>query len=105
VTTRIITLTHEPPVRIEQDNWPPVARATHRDAARTHTLYVRAHADGRKLVYGTHDVGGQREIAGGERLDPREDVAAAIRRVAQHIGAPESLAQACVASLPAQELV
>lgn len=110
---RTITLTNRPPVRIRDADWPEVARAGWAGDSRTPrnlraSLRVRAHADGRHLVFGVSD--SNRGVDGGELLDARgeQDEATwivavlipAIARVAGTIGRPE-LRHDIVAELPA----
>ena len=65
MSKRTITLTGRPPVSIDEDQWPEIARATDdrydgefRSQANRVTDYsvrVRQHADGRAIVYAVHD--------------------------------------------------
>lgn len=81
--TRTITLTGRPPVKIREDQWPLIARATgdsyrgdpsrwrqavSRGEIDTYSLRVRQHADGRTLVYGVLDaaIAAWGQPAGGE---------------------------------------
>lgn len=125
--TRTITLTGRPPVKINEDEWPRIAKGEHSDHDNEYEfqanrkwkdgLIVRQHADGRALVYGysLYDTQfrGESDYAyrGGYLLDAGADIPAAIRRVAAELverGAPERLvtvvAHECIADLPAETL-
>lgn len=125
-TTRIITLTDRPPVRIREGEWPIIASADadsgegyYHDQARheqarnrgeltRYVVAVRQHQDGRAIVYAVvrasiyddPDVD-RRE---GEFLPAGADLAAAIRRVGERAGIPDRMIRACIADLPAEEL-
>ena len=109
---RTITLTGRPPVRINPEMWPIVAKDTDYDgeyeaqANRIDRLYVRQHADGRAIVYGVHDTrwAGERDARAGELLPPAHDIYAALLRVAESIGAPPEMANRCMAKMPASDL-
>jgi len=127
-----ITLTNRPPVRIREDAWPVIAHGRYHDyngqyefQATQHwraDVYVREHADGRAIVYGTYSY----ETAfldepdfwarAGETIAPGGDLVEAIRRVGTtlteaadeagrdyraHIAAA---VRGCIADLPAEEL-
>jgi hypothetical protein len=127
-TQRTITLTARPPVRIEEGEWPVIARGSgdsyaggdfgkHRQALAqgevdTYSLRVRMHADGRHLVYGVlvsanaawrAPAGGECR-RGGELLDKEEDVVSAILRVGEDLHIPDGVVRECIADLPAEEL-
>jgi hypothetical protein len=51
--TRTVTLTHESPVRISEDDWLVLAETSLDVSGVRATMKVRRHADGRVLVYGT----------------------------------------------------
>lgn len=125
---RTITLTDRPPVRIVEADWPIIAQAkgdSYRgsDYGRyqqalaqsevdEYALRVRQHADGRAIVYGVTSAAiaawGQpaRGVSwrGGLLLDPGDDLVAAIRRVGFDGALPDSLIEACIADLPAEDL-
>jgi len=104
-------LTGRPPVTIEEDLWPVIASAKQWDnqyecqANRTWHLIVRQHADGRSLVYGvyTTQYQGERGARAGELIGAGDDIAAAVHRVAEACGC-ESIAEECIADLPAVEI-
>jgi len=106
--TRHITLTGQPPVLIDEDDWPIAARTVHVDQkewTRRHTLIVRRHRDGRTLVYGMCATRppGARELRAGYLLDPGADVpavAAVLRTVAAELGAPEAAVNDALSRLP-----
>lgn len=131
MTTRTITLTNRPPVRIDEDAWPVLAQSSYSDwvnqfkfqANRTWdgSIRVRQHADGRAIVYATctHDSAFQGERGfsqrAGELLDKGSDAAAiidAIHRVHGSIDGDEGgratewrlLAAECIANLPPEQL-
>jgi len=128
-TSRTITLTNHPPVRIVDAEWPEVATAFatsytgadpayERTAARqgevdTYTLIVRQHADGRVLVYGVRSAAirafGQPAAGeswrGGYLLQPTKNehwagVISAILSVAHDGGFPPRVARECIGDLP-----
>lgn len=109
---RIITLTGQPPVRIQPEDWPLIARAedwtgTHRrDAAKRWRLEVLQHDDGRAIVAGEYVTlwEGDRDYEGGELVPAGGDIVAAIRRIAEEIGGDARLVQRCIADLPAVDL-
>lgn len=122
---RTITLTDRPPVRIREDAWPVVARASDWDGEfefqshRKWTIIVRQNrGDGRTIVYGVFETDwpGEMSLRGGELLTPPEgtviseeawflhdDLVGAIHRVAERCGC-SCIADACIADLPAQDL-
>lgn len=122
--TRTITLTDRPPVKIKDDAWPIIADAKddsfsgndygrHQQALGQgeldeYTIRVRQHADGRAIVYAILDAAtawtGSEDHRGGELLDPGADLAAAIRRVGDGCGIPDSVIRECIADLPAVEI-
>lgn len=110
-TTRIITLTNRPPIKIVDDDWDLIAEAKDFDgqvecqANRTTWLKVRRHTDGRVIVYGGYDTAFQseRRLRGGEVLAAGKDVVAAIGRVAETCQAT-GIAADCIADLPAEEI-
>lgn len=107
-----INLTSQAPVRVDGAAWPLLANAkdwdnTHESQAnRTWSLRVRQHADGRAIVYGRYTTQFQDENnrSGGELLAARDDIAAAILRVAESLEFAPSLAQECISDLPVVEL-
>jgi hypothetical protein len=122
-TTRTITLTNRAPVEIVDDHWLVIAEARAHDgmiavqANRRWWMKVRQHVDGRVIVYGAYLTQWQGEIdrrdgevfgapttrwANGVRL--HEDTAAAIRRVAASLNAPDTLVRELIANLPAEPL-
>ena len=110
-TTRTITLTDRPPVKIKDVDWDVIAESKWFEgqydfqANRSGWLKVRQHADGRTIVYGAYDTRFQTEVSlrGGELLDKGADIAAAINRVAETCNATECAAD-CIADLPAEEI-
>jgi hypothetical protein len=130
-TTRTITLTDRPPVRIREDKWPVIAEASYHDYDGEYDfqsfrhwrgwLKVRRHQDGRTLVYGgcEHETAyrGERgyEQRAGELLPAAtsmEEIVAAIKRVHGRIDIVDEdhrddwrlLADECIASLPPEEI-
>lgn len=78
---RTITLTDRPPVRIREDAWPVIARASDWDGEfefqshRKWTIIVRQNrGDGRTIVYGVFETDwpGEMSLRGGELLTPPE---------------------------------
>jgi hypothetical protein len=115
--TRTITLTGRAPVRVREDLWPVIASGRSwsgehwSEANYVWHLTVRKHADGRTIVYGSEDEGNggvPRDYVSahaGELLEAGADVAGAILRVASGARCPPGMAQACIADLPAEDLV
>lgn len=122
---RTITLTGRPPVRLNEDKWGLIARASwdsygsndysrHQQAKAQGeldecTLRVRENEDEtRWIVYGTYSEGWSSNHAGlsaaGELVDNRDNISAAIERVGKTLGAPPQLIADCIADLPAIEL-
>lgn len=125
-----ITLTDRPPVKIKKEEWPIIAESSDKQfdgqsefqANRTSTwkLKVRQHEDGRALVYGiySHDTDWQDEhnyyVRGGELVEQSGDLAAGVRRVGEWMAQQEqaeddesrweSIINACIADLPAQDI-
>lgn len=131
MSTLTITLTNRPPVKINKDDWPLLASASddwNDDRSGTGTqairatkwrVTVRAHADGRKVVYAVYDhttrYQSERDASyrGGELLAADDDVVAAILRVCadmqERVGGDDGavwarLAQECIADLPAESI-
>ena len=122
---RTITLTDRPPVRIREDAWPVIARASDWDgefefqANRKWTIIVRQNRDdGRTIVYGVSEsqYPGEMDRAAGELLNPpdgtvitddawflHDDLVSTIHRVAERCGC-SMIADKCIADLPAQDL-
>lgn len=112
-----IKLSDRPPVRIDREKWPCVAKAAAHDgqiesqANKRWSIRVRQHADGRRIVYGTYITQwqGARGAEGGFLVEPSDGGAdddatvRAIRRVAGIISKPE-LADECIGDLPAHDL-
>ena len=104
-----IMLTDRQPVRITKDDWPIIASARDWDnehefqANRKWKLFVRQHEDGRCIVYGIYDTQWQRESdrRHGVLIDSIDDAPSSIKSVAESIGADETLADNCIADLPA----
>lgn len=111
---RTISLSDRAPVTIVEAEWPIEARVTAADspirsqANRRWWLYVRAHADGRRLIYGGHDSAYERErdVRAGYLVDAGATPTArmiVIRLIACEIGR-EDLARECIQDLPAEAL-
>lgn len=117
MTTRTVTLTARPPVRIDEDAWPQIAYSAgysgeHEcQANQVWWIRVRQHADGRSIVYGYRDRGnGGMPIdyegwRGGALLQAGGDIAGAILRVAADGGISSYCADACISALPAEDLL
>lgn len=115
---RTITMSGRLPVRIKEQDWPIVASAQLSDARPGHNwtrkveMYVRQHADGRRLVYGTcrSTIDGEPHKRGGELLDPGDDLVHMANEMAKALGykapdyTPEDLANALLADMPAEPL-
>ena len=105
-----VTLSGRPPVRIQKDRWPVIARAKRShgefaDQASCH-LIVRQHQDGRTLVYGVLDSPSQEDQShrAGCLLQAGADICKAIWEVSGDLGLDPKMAQACISSLPAEDL-
>jgi hypothetical protein len=98
------------PVRVVKDDWPLIASAKDWDnqyefqANRTWTLRVRQHADGRALVYGLHTTQFQHERGreGGMLVASKDEIPAAVHKVAERLKFPVELAEECINDLPAE---
>lgn len=110
-----ITLSDRAPVRITKAEWPIIAeghgpryrdQVKENDATRKWRLVIRRHADGRMIAYGifTTQWGDEHDLRAGELLGAEADPVAALRRIAESIGAPEDVVANTVADLPATEL-
>lgn len=133
MSTRKITLSDRPPVRINEDNWPIIASATDEEhdgkvevqANCTHdwSLCVRQHEDGRTIVYATYRYSSNWARARGYHarhgllLPTRPDadsVCKSIVLVAERMAGAENqgedsqrweqLADDCIADMPAVEI-
>lgn len=130
MTTRTITLTGRPPVKILDADWPVIAVASYHDwdgqydfQAFRHWrgfVRVRQHDDGRVIVYAKcwYDTAYQErdyQQRAGELLEPGADImdiVDAIYRVHSAINVVDEahrdswrlLAEECIANLPAEEL-
>ena len=120
--TRTITLSDRPPVEIDEEKWPLVARSQYelefdRRPYRTWRLHVRQHADGRSLVYGTYRLNGEFSERGEDDrkaarvlLDAGADIVRAIRETAEDIAGraddpvARDLIRECLAQMPADRL-
>lgn len=115
-----IILTGRAPVRIKMDDWRLIAVARDRPGSfvngtpvpdyetDSYSLRVRAHADGRFIVYGvidaSHEWTGTNSWAGGELREQGESIAAAIQRVGDDGCFPESLIREAINSLPPEDI-
>lgn len=117
--TRTITLTDAPPVTIVEAEWPIVAVGSadgtpDERSARTRSIRVRQHADGRAIVFGvfrcdTRWIDGACHVTRhGVVLASGADIVAAIRVVGAMLAEGDAdirhwraAIQACIADLPA----
>lgn len=112
-----VSLTGRRPVSIDKAEWPIIAHVAdwrggqvECQANEEFELTVRQHADGRAIVSAYRDRGpGGMPIQyeggrAGYLLAADADVADAIIRAADAAGVPSSVAERCVAGLPAEEL-
>ena len=100
-STRTITLTGRRPVKIQEEDWPTVARGSDKDWDNTYefqanrtwkaSVRVRQHEDGRAIVYGFYDYSTCWEgescflVKAGILLDPGADVADGIQEVGSQL--------------------
>jgi len=115
-TTRTITLTGRPPIRITEESWPIIASAKDWDntyecqANRTWRLTVRQHADGRAIIYGAHATQwvGESGRRGGVYCDSpdttTQDIVDAIQMVGESLDFSDQLIAECLADMPAEEV-
>lgn len=122
--TLTITMSERRPLKIDQERWPVIARATWTDSAiapqanRERYIKVREHEDGRRIVYGAYSTRWQGERgaeagylvdaagrdAAGRAIGPDEaETVRAIRRVAGVIG-DDGLGAECIGDLPAEAI-
>ena len=105
---RTITLSDRPPIVVEEDDWPLIAKGSTLEGA---FLGVRQHRDGRAIVYGVATVGHTR-IREGTMLSLRDASTEAICQTIREVGSwLESedvwlgdLISQCIGSLPAEEI-
>lgn len=133
MATRTITLTGRPPVSIDEDQWPTIAKGTAKEFDNQYEfqanrisnwgVYVRQHADGRALVYAVYRHTSNWQGARG--YDARrgvllpvaadmDDICRAIETVCDDIAKAEAhgddasrwptLAAECIADLPAETI-
>lgn len=122
--TRKITLTDRAPVKINEADWPVIARgsgdsfrgndygrrqqAIAQGEVDKYYLTVRKHADGRALVYGVFDAAtawtSSEDRREGELLDAGADLASAIQRVGERCNLPSAVIRECLADLPAETI-
>ena len=108
---RIVAMTDRPSISITDVEWPVIASARWHDtplpsqANCRHTMFVREHEDGRRLVYGVAEGfwPGAIKMRAGYLTDVAGTVEA-IHRVAEAIGAADHLADECIAGLPTEVL-
>lgn len=110
-----IHLTDRPPVTIDTDKWDLIADAKDWDgqydfqAFRKWYIRVRQHEDGRTLVYGWYDTHYPKECnlyAGYLIPDGDTDkIVQAVHDVGEQIEMQACCTNACIADLPAEELV
>jgi hypothetical protein len=110
-----IKMSERRPLKINPEEWPTIAKAGRHDgkvACQANTVWyirVRAHADGRRIVYGAKMAGaggqyaGFREVRAGYLVDTDEGTVRAIRRVGGVID-DDQIACKCIADLPAEEV-
>ena len=122
---RTITLTGRPPVRINEEKWGLIARASwdsygsgdygrHYQAKQQgeldecHLRVRENEAETKWIVYGTYSEGWHSDHSGlsaaGELIDDRDNIPATIERVGQALGAPAQLIADCISDLPAEEI-
>lgn len=125
---RTITLTDRRPVRIDEADWPIVAKgagdsyrgsdygryqqALAQGECDQYSIRVRQHADGRAIVYAIVDAAagawgqpaGGTDHRGGVLLEPGADIPGAIRAVGERAGLPAGVIDDCIAALPAEVL-
>lgn len=122
--TRTITMTDRPPVTIRDNEWPVIAKGSGDSFAGNdfgryqqslnqgeideYSIRVRQHVDGRAIVYaifsGAWAWTGHDDCRGGEIVPAGSDIVAAIRRVGEDCGIPDSVIRECIADLPAEEI-
>jgi hypothetical protein len=133
MATRTITLTDRPPIRIDEDNWPLVASSQDKEhdgqvecqanQKSYWNLRVRQHEDGRAIVYATYDYTsnwqGARDYSAKHGVllpvgTTAEAIVSAINDVSETMSGCEhhgddsarwaTLADECIADMPAEEL-
>lgn len=133
MSTRTITMTGKPPVRINEDNWPLIASFSDKEWDNQYECQanqiskwfvgVRQHEDGRSIVYATYSFStnwaGRRDYSAGrgvilDATSTDEDVCQAITEVCADIAECEhhgsdaerwnTLRDACITDMPAVEL-
>ena len=127
MTPRTITMTGRRPVRIDEEQWPTIARAMgdswgcgadgaqHAQALSQGELdryYIRVrHGDGGRVIVsavldGAAAWTGTRDRRGGVMIDAPADaeIVAAIVDVGRDVGIPDGVVRECIADLPAEEV-
>ena len=110
-----ITMTDRPPVKVSKKVWELVAQAKDWDneyecnANRTWKVSVRQcqrDGDDRCVVYGSFYSGwsGEDTISAGVIIDNINNAPEAIKDIVEQINGTDSLAQSCIADLPAEEI-
>jgi len=120
MANRTITLSQQAPVAINDETWPLIAEGRYARDTRngtplpqyeydSHSIRVRQHADGRAIVYGILRGAtawtGTEGVKAGELLEAGEDIVHFIRQVGAYCGLSEHAISACIADLPAVELL
>lgn len=135
MSIRTITLSDRPPVSIKEDDWPIVAEAKDKEYDNQYecqanrksiwNIRVRQHEDGRSIIYATYsyqsnwansrDYNAKHgEILTKEHATP-DGICLAIKRIANRMSECEcdgndnqrwqTLADECIADLPAEQLI
>lgn len=110
-----ITMTDRPPVKVSKKIWTLVAQSKDWDgehecqANRTWKVSVRQcqrNGDDRCIVYGSFYSGwsGEDTISAGVIIDNINNAPEAIKDIVEKINGTDSLAQNCIADLPAEEI-
>ena len=110
-----ISMTDRPPVKVDKKIWTLVAQSKDWDgehecqANRTWKVSVRQcqrDGDDRCIVYGSYESGwaGEDSIRHGVIIDDIDDAPKAIKDIVTQITGTDSLAQSCIADLPAEEI-
>jgi len=110
-----ISMTDRPPVKVDKKIWTLVAQAKDWDGEyefqsnrhwKVSVRQCQRNGDDRCIVYGSHESGwsGEESIRHGVIIDDIDDAPQTIKDIVSKITGADTLAQRCIADLPAEEI-